>query len=138
MISEKERKFLLPLAPRIPIIYYLSKVHKISQKHPGRPVVSGIDSIMSRIGKCIDFFLQPLVSKTPAFLKDSRQIINEVSTINIEREVLLVAVDSSSLYAIIPHQIGYMAVRYFMNKDQAIKKTFEGIYFKIIRICHGA
>lgn len=42
LISEKEKDFLIPLAPRIPIIYYLPKVHKNFQKPPGRPIIAGL------------------------------------------------------------------------------------------------
>lgn len=132
LINEKEKDFLIPLALRIPIIYYLPKVHKDPLKPPGRTIVSGIDSITSRIGKFIDHFLQPLVTKTTAFLKDSRQIINKISAISIESDVLLVTADVSSLYTIIPHQIGYMAARYFLNKDQSIKKPLKEFVLKLL------
>lgn len=56
LINKKENYFLFPLAPKIPIMYYLPKVHKNSQKPPGR-----IDLVTSCIGKFIDFLLQPLV-----------------------------------------------------------------------------
>lgn len=68
--NEKELDFLIPLAPRTPIIYYIPKVHKNPSQPPGRPIVSGIDSLTSRVGKFVDHFLQPVVTKTPAFLKN--------------------------------------------------------------------
>lgn len=74
IINKKELECLIPLASRIPI-YYIPKVHKNLVHPPGRPIVSGIDSLTSRVGKFIDQFLQPLVTRTPAFLKDSMQII---------------------------------------------------------------
>lgn len=56
LINKKEREYLIPLAPRMSFIYYLPKIHK----NPCRPIVSGIDSVMSCIGKFIDFFFYRL------------------------------------------------------------------------------
>lgn len=64
---------MVPVTPRISIIYYLPNVHKSLNNPRGRHIVSGINSITSRIGKYVDVFLQPLVN-TPAFLKDTMQI----------------------------------------------------------------
>lgn len=47
------------------------------------------------------FSYNPLVGKTPAFLKD----------LKIEADVLLVTADISSLYTISPQQMGYQASR---------------------------
>lgn len=94
VINEKERDFLIPLAPKTPIIYYIPKVHKNPIKPPGRPIVSGIDSLTSRVGKYVDHFLQPAVTKT--------QVIKEIASLSVEDDVLLVTADVSSLYTIIP------------------------------------
>lgn len=61
ILNKKEKEHLVPLAPRLPVIYSLPKVHKTLFNPPGRPIISGIDSITSRISKYIDFYLQPLV-----------------------------------------------------------------------------
>lgn len=68
IITKKKLEFLIPLAPRMPIIYYLPKVHKNQLHLLGQLIVSGIDSVTSHIGKFVDNFLQPLVTKTLAFL----------------------------------------------------------------------
>lgn len=65
ILYKKERSYLLPVAPRIPIIYYLPKVHKDAKRPLGRPIISDIDSVTSRIGCYIDFYLQPIVKSIP-------------------------------------------------------------------------
>lgn len=35
ILDKKENKFLVPVAPRIPVMYYLPKVHKNVQHPPG-------------------------------------------------------------------------------------------------------
>lgn len=71
LLTKKVTSYLIPMAPRVPIIYYLPKVHKDPVNPPVTPVISGLDSVTSRIRKYIDGFLQSLVSQTQSFLKDS-------------------------------------------------------------------
>lgn len=110
----------MPLAPRIPTIYYLPKVHKSLTKPPGRLIVSGIDSVTSPIGKYVDFFLQPMVQETPAFLKDTVQCIRELTQLEIDGDILIVTADVASLYTIIPHEMGYETVSTFLDQNYKI------------------
>lgn len=57
ILNRKEKECLIPHIPRIPTIYYLPKVHKNPMCPPGRPIVSGIDLVTSRIGWYMDFYL---------------------------------------------------------------------------------
>lgn len=56
------KEYLVPTIPRILVMCYLPKIHKNITKSPGRPIVSGINSVTSRIGRYIDFYLKPLCS----------------------------------------------------------------------------
>lgn len=38
VLNKKERIYLVPSAPRVPVIYYLPKVHKSMSNLPGRPI----------------------------------------------------------------------------------------------------
>lgn len=126
-------EFLILLAPKMPIIYYLPKIHKNLLQPPGRPIVGGIDSLTMRVGKYVDFFLQPLVTRTPAFLKDSLQIINEISQLHVEDDVLLVTADVSSLYTNIAHDLGFQAARYFLNKDESMDQSTREFILKLLK-----
>lgn len=81
ILNKKEKFYLIPVAPHIPVIYYLPKVLNNPLNPPGQPIINGIDSVTSRIGRYIDHFLQPLVSKTPSYLKESMQAINILNQI---------------------------------------------------------
>lgn len=76
ILNKKEKAYLVPSAPRVPVMYFLPKIHKCLSKPPGRPIISGIDSVTARIGKYVDNFLQPLVTATPAYLRDTTRVIN--------------------------------------------------------------
>lgn len=73
---------------------------------PGSPIISSLDSVTSHIGKYIDGFLQPLVSKTPSFLKDSSQ-----------ENYIMATADVASLYTIISHHNVFEAVEMFLKRD---------------------
>ena len=120
ILNKKEKAFLVPKAPRVPIMYYLPKVNKDPVCPPGRPIVSGIDSVTSRVGKYIDFYLQPLVRNMPSFLKDTRQVINMLSVIEPPPGLWLVTADVTSLYTIIPHDLGLEAVTHFLERDSGL------------------
>ncbi|CAI9624404.1 unnamed protein product, partial [Staurois parvus] len=71
ILNKKEALYLVPDVCRLPVIYTLPKIHKDPLNPPGRPIVNGIQSVMSRMGQYIDIFLQPLVIKTKAYLRDT-------------------------------------------------------------------
>lgn len=125
ILNEKEKIVLIPKAPRVPILYCLPKIQKSLTCPPGRPIVSGIGSIMSRVGKYIDHFLQPLVHQVPSYVKDTRHVINLLSKIRSNDQTLLVTADVTSLYTIIPHHLGVTAVEYYLSKFSPLpKQTF--------------
>lgn len=50
LLNKHEEEYLVPTANRIPVIYYIPKIHKDRRNPPGRPIESGIDSLTSRLG----------------------------------------------------------------------------------------
>lgn len=69
-ISNKhEEKYLVPTSCKTPVIYYIPKIHKDKTSPPGRPIVSGIESLTARLGENIDLQLQPLMRDTLAYLR---------------------------------------------------------------------
>lgn len=77
--------------------------------------MSGIDCIMSQVGRYIDFYLQPLVSKMPSHIRDSRHVINLLCGYRPTVGMWLVTTDVTSLYTIIPHNLGLFAVQYYLR-----------------------
>lgn len=117
-----EKSFLVPNTPRTPIIYYLPKIHKEQSCPPGHPIVSGIDSVTSRVGKHIDHYLQPLVQLIPSYIKDMRHVINVLSNLSPRRGLWLVTADVSSLYTIIPHRLGLEAVKLSLDRSSGLSR----------------
>ncbi|XP_069476323.1 uncharacterized protein [Ambystoma mexicanum] len=103
LISTKEYEFLNPKYPKKPAFYALPKVHKGRNPPPGRPIVSGIGSILEPLSQFVDYFLKPEVTKMRSYLKDTTAVLELIKdrpfdpTLNI-----LVTLDIESLYTKIP------------------------------------
>lgn len=123
ILNKKEKEFLVPLVPPLPVMYILPKIHKTLVNPPGRFIISGIDSITSRVGKYIDQYLQLLVMGTPSFLKDTKHVINLLSEVEWKSSYLLVTADVTSLYMAISHHLGHETVRHFLCRDSNISVT---------------
>lgn len=84
--------------------YLLPKIHKPKDKWPfpdmpdGRPIVSDTNSESCRIAKYIDYFLRPISSKHPAYLKDTYDFVSKIRGQPIPMGAILVTADVTSLY----------------------------------------
>lgn len=112
ILNPKEVSYLDPFYCRTPIIYILPKMHKNSEQPPGRPIVNGIDSVTSRLGQYLDFFLQPLVTKTKAYLSDTKHILQILHTLPCTSSSILITADVGSLYTIIDHSEALISVQW--------------------------
>ena len=88
----------------------LPKIHKNKSPVPGRPIVSANSSPTERISQLADLFLQPLVSKTKSYVKDTTDFLNKVETTTRPKPgSILCTIDVTSLYTNIPNQEGIEA-----------------------------
>ena len=99
-ISPKEADFLICKNPRIPYFYILPKIHKNLTHPPGRPIVSGIGSLLEPLSRFADFFLRPIVQKTRTYLKDVLRLLKDVE-FDVTLDCLL-TFDVESLYTSLP------------------------------------
>lgn len=121
ILCDKEYEFLIPMAPRIATIYYLPKIHKNQEKPPGRPIISGIDSLTSRLGSYLDTFIQPVVVGLPSYIKDSSVVIKLFKDLIPGPDMFLATTDVSSLYTIIPPEKGMRALEHFLKEETEMK-----------------
>lgn len=121
ILSKKESRYLVPNAPIMPVLYQVPKVQKNAEKPPGRPILSGKNSFFTRLGEYIDVYLQPLVSKSPSYLKNSKDVINHLQQIPVGANSRLVTISVESLYTNIQQKDVIKAVRWAMNKFTNLK-----------------
>lgn len=73
-ITQNEFEFLWSKEPRIPTFYMLPKIHKNLENPPGRPIISGNESITEPASKFVDYFIKPIVKDLPSYIQDTTQV----------------------------------------------------------------
>lgn len=100
ILSTKDKEMLIPEFPFMPIFHHLPKVHKGFSPLTGRPIVAGIGSLNERLGQWVDQQLQPLVTELPSYLRDTKQLLAKLETIEWHDEYCWISCgDVSSLYS---------------------------------------
>ena len=66
--------------PRTSLFYLLPKIHQ--KDHPGRSVVSFIDSHTSNISEFVDYQLQPSVQSLTSYVKDTNDLLNNIKKVS--------------------------------------------------------
>ena len=101
----------------------LPKVHKVHDTKlplgfPGRPIISGCNSLTENISFHIDTILKPYMECLPSYVKDTSDFIKKLHSLqDLTTESYLVTLDVSSLYSNIPHDDGIKAYNYFLRKN---------------------
>ena len=116
-ITNQELKEMLPIDKKAGKFYHIFKVHK---KHtppnlpPGRPIVSGCNSITEKISQFVDHHAKPLVPLMPSFLQDTPDLLRHIETLNnaiIPPNAFPVSIDVVGLYSNIPTEEGISAMK---------------------------
>ena len=118
-IPEKIADGLKVVSPKTPTLKLPPKVHKPG--HPGRPLVSSIDSPTSKISEYVDFHLQPYTDTIKSHIKDTNHFLNELHKIPPEqsKENYLVTLDIRSLYTNIPNEEGINVIKNLLQRKES-------------------
>lgn len=108
--------------PITPVIYVLPKIHKDPVNPPGRPIVFGMESVTAPLAQYLDKCLTTLLLNTKSYIKDTSDFLSKIQDIRLSADSILVSWDVSSLYTIIPHELGIEACRRLLIQS--------GIYIK--------
>ncbi|CAJ0929938.1 unnamed protein product [Ranitomeya imitator] len=132
IISPQEKQYLWVANPVTATFYMLPKIHKDSLKPPGRPIVSRVGSMCERAGEYLDFFLQPIASSLPSFVRDSSHFIDICSQIILPTDFLLVNCDVESLYSNIDHKDGIEVIAYFLDKKTSMDRGHDSFLLDLM------
>ena len=108
--------------PVRPYFYSIPKVHKsLVEPVPGRPIVSGTQSLTEPLSKYLDLHIKSLVSQLPSYVKDTTDFLNKLGTIeDLSESDFLCTMDVTSLYTNVPHKEGLEALTHFLNQRQIL------------------
>lgn len=118
-INAKQRQYLIGnTQPRERRFYILPKIHKEPHKWtvpfevpPGRPIVSDCGSETYQTAEFLDYYLNPLSTKHPAYVKDTYHFIEVVKNLTIREDFFFFSMDVDNLYTNIPIPAGIECVR---------------------------
>lgn len=140
-INKKQRTYLAgDLQPRERKFYILPKIHKDPNKWtipheipPGRPIVSDCGSETYYTAEYLDFFLNPLSTKHPAFVRDTYHFLHVVKHLRIPANSYFFSMDVESLYTNIPIEAGMNCVKQIFHKHPDPKRPDEEL-LKLLEI----
>ena len=123
-INDKQKNYLKgDLEPRERRFYILPKIHKDPKSWtipyelpPGRPIVSDCGSETYYTAEYLDFYLNPLSIKHPAYVKDTYHFISIVKNLQVPLNSYFFSLDVDSLYTNIDIQSGINAVKKVFEK----------------------
>ena len=102
-------KYLIPRNLRTARFYHQPKI-KHNVPVPGTPIVSSFGTPTEHISEYVYYHLQPLVTQTRLYLKDTTNFLQKLTAISeLPVGCILVTLDVSSLYTNIPYDEGISA-----------------------------
>ena len=99
--------------------YLLPKIHKGLNGVKGRPVISNCGTVTENISEYLDHHLNPLVSLSRSYIKDTNHFLSKLGEIGrIPEGAILCTVDVVGLYPSIPHGEGLEAIREALDRRE--------------------
>lgn len=140
-ISKAQHRFLTPPDnPRPRHFYTLPKIHKDTNTWPvphvippGRPIVSGCNSESAAVEQYIDYYLNPIASSTPSYLRDSTHLKAFLSQMHIKDTDILFTLDIESLYTNIPIYDGIQRIKEALTNNPQPKRP-DNYILKLLEI----
>lgn len=119
-------------SPVTATFYTLPKIHKDTQKPPGRPIVIGMGSLTEKCCQFLDFFLQKHTVSLNSYVRDSLYLIQQLDGIVLPPNTILVTCDVESLYTNIAHQDCLEAVVYFLQSESNTLTPFHSFLLALL------
>lgn len=123
-INAKQKQYLKgDCEPRSRRFYILPKIHKEPEKWtvpfeipPGRPIVSDCGSETYETAEFIEYFLNPLSTKHPSYIKDTYHFISLIKRLKIPVNSYFFTIDVDSLYTNIDIKAGLKTIQNIFHK----------------------
>ena len=110
---------LKPTASNIPKFYGLPKIHKPDVPLPS--IVSSIGSPTYKLAKYINTLITPLVGLTPSYVKDSKHFVDDIKTVQIQPNEVMVNFDIKSLFLNVPVDEALEVILQRLTEDETLE-----------------
>lgn len=114
--------------PKTPLLYLLPKIHKTLHKPPGRPIVSGRDSVLHNFSIFLERVLHDSAISSRSYIRDTTDFLDKIEPMVVSNNVILASFDVTSLYTSINHDRVVMAVRRKLETSLLSNTAKEFIY----------
>ena len=108
-----------PTASNIPKFCGLPKIHKPDV--PLRLIVSSIGSPIYKLAKYINTLITPLIGVTPFYVRDSKHFINDIKTIQIQPNEVMVSFDIKSLSTNVLVDVALEVILQRLTEDETLE-----------------
>ena len=115
-ISENTYKRLYPTGACSPKYYGLPKVHKIGI--PLRPIVSSIGSVSYETAKELSKILEPLFGKTSYSVKNTKDFIQSIKDIRLQKDECMVLYYVKALFTSVPTKSSIAIIQRKLEEDK--------------------
>lgn len=118
LIDESLSHYLIIKHPKTPALYVLPKIHKTLINPPGRPIVSGRESLFKDIGIFLDKVLRDFASGAKSYIRDTMDFLGKIRNLTLPENAILGTFDIVSLYTSIDHSRGIGAVQACLDQTE--------------------
>jgi hypothetical protein len=119
----------LQLHHRIPLFYGIPKVHKTPTTLC--PVVSTINSLLSVFSTWLDYQMKKLLPFIKSYLKNSKEVIEDLKNIHIPPNALLFSADATAMYNNIDSDTGLNCYKQIRTiSQQTSQRNSSSKYWK--------
>uniref|UniRef100_A0A5S6QSR1 Reverse transcriptase domain-containing protein n=1 Tax=Trichuris muris TaxID=70415 RepID=A0A5S6QSR1_TRIMR len=115
-----------------PELFCLPKIHK--EGIPLRPVVSSYKSLTNNLCTYLARMLKPLIGNRPSHTKNSTSFVNEIKSIGIDNEDMLVSYDVKDLSTSIPLDMAYTIILEALSKDSSLNQRTKLNPFHLVQL----
>ena len=119
-INEITYRKLYPTGAGSPKFYGLPKLHK--EGTPLRPIVSSIGAVTYTTSKELSRILRPLVGKSPHHICNNHDFLEDLKTIKLGPEEVMVSFDVKALFTSVPIKPALEIIEKLLKEDQDPQK----------------
>ena len=132
ILSEDEFEAMSPHGKGPGKFYQTFKIHKSHDPPklpPGRPIVSGCNSITENISLYVDHHSKSLVPLMPSYIQDTPDFLRKLEALKVTKlpsNTVPITIDVTGLYTNIPHEQGLETLRQALDtrEDKTVPTDF--------------
>ena len=119
-ISDALFRRLHPKGAGSPKFYLLPKVHK--EGMPLRPIVSSIWAVTYTTSKELARILKPLVGKSPYHVHNTKDFIQQLKCIHLQKDESFMSYDVKALFTSVPIQSAIDIMKQYLEEDRELQQ----------------